>query len=181
MSWSSVSATVLPLAGVVLGGGGALLGQRMALRVEVRRDDARRVTEQRAERKDAIIGFLGATERVEAFRGQLREQFSHDVAHLTELMQAVWLAKKIIEIVCSGALAQAAQNWTLELNGSARDIRQHGLTTARTRLSGRERQLRAEFMEAARREMGYTGEPLQARTYAEAAQMAAGVPTSQEE
>ena len=37
-------------------------------------------------------------------------------------MHAVWLAKKIIELVCSGTLAQAAQDYTLELNRASECI-----------------------------------------------------------
>ena len=70
MSWASVSPTVLPLAGVVIGACGTLLGQYMALRMDVRRESARRAADQRAERTEAIISFLGATERVEQYRGQ---------------------------------------------------------------------------------------------------------------
>jgi hypothetical protein len=35
-------------------------------------------------------------------------------------MHAVCLAKKIIEVVCSGTLAQAAQDYTFELNRASR-------------------------------------------------------------
>jgi hypothetical protein len=41
---------------------------------------------------------------------------------LIELLHAVWLAKKIIELVCSGTLAQAAQDHTLELNRASREL-----------------------------------------------------------
>ena len=58
MSWSSVSPTVLPLAGVAIGACGTLLGQHLALRVDEHRETAKRVSDQRAERKEAIIGFL---------------------------------------------------------------------------------------------------------------------------
>ena len=75
-----------------------------------RREAARRASDQRAERKDAIIGFLSATGRVEQHRGQLSAEPGHDAWDLIELMHAVWLAKKIIELVCSCMLAQAAQD-----------------------------------------------------------------------
>jgi hypothetical protein len=71
MSWASVSPTVLPLVGVAIGACGTLLGQHLAIRVDARREAAGRAADQRAERKDAIIGFLSATERVEQHRGQL--------------------------------------------------------------------------------------------------------------
>lgn len=167
MSWASVSPTVLPLAGVVIGACGTLLGQQLAMRVEAHREAARRASDQRAERKDAIIGFLSATERVEQHRGQLAVEPGHDAGALIELMHAVWLAKKIIELVCSGALAQAAQDYTLELNRASLELRPHSTSQRSPALSARERQLRAEFMETARRELGYAGEPLLRRTRAE--------------
>ena len=78
MSWASVSSTILPLAGVVTGACGTLLGQHQVLRVDARREAAKRALDQRAERKEAIIGFLGATERVEQHRGQLDIEPGHD-------------------------------------------------------------------------------------------------------
>jgi len=167
MSWAAVSPAILPLAGVVVGACGMLLGQHQALRVDARREAAKRALDERAERKDAIIGFLGATERVEQHRGQLALEPGHGAGDLIELMHAVWLAKKIIELVCSGTLAQAAQDYTLELNRASQDLRPGGAGRPSPALSAREQQLRAEFMEAARRELGYAGEPLQRRTRTE--------------
>src|SRR5205807_439571 len=100
MSWASVSSAILPLAGIVIGASGTLLGQRQAMRVDASREADRRALDQRAERKEAIIGFLGATERVEQRRGQLATEPGHDAGDLIELMHAVWLTKKIIELVC---------------------------------------------------------------------------------
>ena len=132
MSWASVSSAILPLAGIVIGASGTLLGQRQAMRVDARREAARRSLDQRAERKEAIIGFLGATERVEQHRGQLATESTHGATDLIELMHAVWLTKKIIELVCPGILAQAA-----------------GLHL-RAQPDGPRSSLRAEFMEGLR-------------------------------
>ena len=164
MSWSSVSPTVLPLAGVAIGACGTLLGQHLALRVDERRETAKRVSDQRAERKEAIIGFLSATERVEQYRGQLTGKSSPDAENLAKLMHAVWLAKKIVELVCSGALAQAAQDFTVALNRTSHELRRGGPNRPRAGLSDTEHQLCVEFMEAARRELGFAGEPLLRRT-----------------
>jgi hypothetical protein len=65
---------------------------------------------------------------------------------LIELMHAVWLAKKIIELVCSGTLAQAAQDYTLELNRASRELGPKGTGRRSPSFSDRERQLRAEFL-----------------------------------
>lgn len=42
MSWASVSSTILPLADVVIGASGTLLGQRQAMRIDAGREAARR-------------------------------------------------------------------------------------------------------------------------------------------
>ena len=81
-------------------------------------------------------------------------------------MHAVWLAKKISELVCSGTLAQAAQDYTRALNRASQELRAPSASQRSPALSIREQQLRAQFMEAARRELGYAGEPLLRRTHA---------------
>ena len=149
MSWASVSPTVLPLAGVIVGAGSTLLGQHLAVRRDARRGAAQRAADQRAERKDAIIGFLSATERVEQHRGQHASELSLDEAAMIELMHAVWLAKKIIELVCSGTLAQAAQDYTLVLNQASQELGPGGAGRRSPAMSSRERQFRREFVEAA--------------------------------
>ena len=114
-------------------------------------------------------------------RGQLKAEPDPDAPPLTELielMHAVWLAKKIIELVCSGTLAQAAQDYTLELNRASRELGTKGTGRRSPSFSDRERQLRAEFLEAARRQMGYAGEPLLRRTHTKADQSKAGTPAS---
>jgi hypothetical protein len=49
----------------------------------------------------------------------------------------------------------------------SKELRPGGPGRPSPALSAREQQLRVEFMEAARRELGYTGEPLLRRTHAE--------------
>jgi hypothetical protein len=48
MSWAAVSPTILPLAGDVVGACGTLLGQHQALRIDARREAAKRASDQRA-------------------------------------------------------------------------------------------------------------------------------------
>jgi hypothetical protein len=89
-------------------------------------------------------------------RGQLKAEPDPDappLSELIELMHAVWPAKKIIELVCSDTLAEAAQDYTLELNRASRELSPKGTGRRSPSFSDRERQLRAEFLEAARREM----------------------------
>ena len=93
----------------------------------------------------------------------------HDADPLLELLHAVWLAKKMIELVCSAALAQAAQDYTEELARTSREPGKAGASREVVAVSARERLLRRKFMEAARREMGYTGEPLTRRAGTEEA------------
>jgi len=100
------------------------------------------------------------------------------LTELIELMHAVWLAKKIIELVCSGTLAQAAQDYTLELNRASLELGPKGTGRRSPSFLDRERQLRAEFLEAARREMGYAGEPLLRSTHTKADQSKASTPAS---
>jgi hypothetical protein len=164
MNWASVSPTVLPLCGVVLGAGFALIGQYSGLRADVRKDESRAASERRAERKGAIIDFLSAAERIEPHRWAMSGQEHRDAEQLTELLHAVWLAKKVIELVCSSELAQAAHDYTQELNHRSREFaHSSGAYEESVGLFDRERLLRAAFMEAARREMGYTGRPLKRR------------------
>ena len=93
-------------------------------------------------------------------------------------MHAVWPTKKIIELVCSGTLAEAAQDYTLELNRPSRELSPKGTGRRSPSFSDRERQLRAEFLEASRREMGYAGEPLLRRTHTKTDQSKASIPAS---
>ena len=84
---------------------------------------------------------------------------------LVELMHAVLLAKKIIELVCSCLLAHAAQDYTLELNQVSRELGPKGTGRKAPCSSDCELGLRAEFTEAARSEMGYADEPLLRRMH----------------
>jgi hypothetical protein len=160
-----VSSTVLPLAGVVIGACGTLLASIWRCGGCTPRGSPACVGPAcRTQRRH--YRFLSAAERVE-HRGQLALVPGHDAGDLIELMHAVWLAKKIIELVCSGTLAQAAQDYTHELNGASKELRPADAAPQPPALSTRERQLRAEFMEAARRELGYAGELLLRRTRAD--------------
>jgi hypothetical protein len=61
MTWS---ATILPLAGVALGSAGTLVGQYLTTRVTVRREEREQAAAERAERKEAIMGFLSSAQTV---------------------------------------------------------------------------------------------------------------------
>jgi hypothetical protein len=75
-------------------------------------------SEQRAEPKDAIIGFLSAAERVDARRLACEEDH---------------------RAVCSGTLAQAAHDYTNELNRASQELHQAaGAPSRSSALSARE-------------------------------------------
>ena len=64
------------LAGVMLGAAGTLLRQYMTQRGGMGRDEVQQARGRRAERKDATVGILSATERTEQYRGPpTRAQF----------------------------------------------------------------------------------------------------------
>jgi hypothetical protein len=88
-----------------------------------------------------LSASLSATERVEQHRGQLTLAAGPGAGDLVELMHAVWLAKKIIELVCSATVAQAAQDHTHELNRTGKEVRQADALRSPA-LTPRERQLR---------------------------------------
>lgn len=157
MNWIS---TMLPLGGVILGTGSTLLGQYLTLRIDVRRDATRHSAEQRAERKEAIVGFLNAAEHIEQRRGN---PSAHDEEQptLNELVHNVWLAKKVLELVCSQNLAQAAHDYSRCLSPFSHAPDRSTEPGELEPLTAREVKLRAKFLEAARQEMGYTGTPLQ--------------------
>ena len=166
VSWLAVSATVLPLAGVALGTAGTLLGQRMTTRADLQRATAERSAAVRAERKDAIIGYLAAAENIEQLRGaSAGGHHQVDKADLAERAHALWLAKKLIELVCSADLAQAAQDYTRALDSTTWALADQGWKGASRALSPREHELRVELMETARRELGYHGAPLLRRSW----------------
>jgi hypothetical protein len=155
MGWTQVSSVVLPLVGVVVGAGSTLLGQYLASRVDVRRDARERAARERTERKEAIIGFLDATEQTDHYQDRVAERGGQAEETLADLIHKVWLTKKIVELVCSGELAQVAHDYARELQLMARE-RRDGESSRKDK----RKLLRYSFMEAARREMGYKGEPL---------------------
>ncbi|MCO5997491.1 hypothetical protein [Actinoallomurus rhizosphaericola] len=151
MTWY---ATVLPLAGVVLGSAGTLVGQYLTTRVDARRERRAQATAERAERKEAILGFLSAAQSVELFldrRDVIGSQEDDDEAR--DQLHALWLTKKTCELVCSDRTAQAAHDYTLAL---------HALLRAGSPTEGvaGKREHRHAFMEEARRELGVNGDRL---------------------
>jgi len=152
MDGAALSATILPLVGVALGTAGTLTGQYLATRGEARRHTDQRAAETRAERKEAIVGFLDAVQRVE----QVVDDRMHGrspTAAVDDLLHSLWLSKKLLELVCSFDLASAAHRYTSTLHDLAQSPSIAGPSAA-------QKECRAEFMEAARRELGIDGRRL---------------------
>ncbi|MEU7988399.1 hypothetical protein AB0B56_26380 [Streptosporangium canum] len=155
MNWETLSTTVLPLLGVLLGTGGTLLGQHLATRVDRRRLEHDQLVAMRAERKAAILSFLDAAQRVEMVLDERTEsKKSPSEAGVQEGIHQLWLAKKSVELVCSPELAQNAHDYTYALHASLKspDL----VTDPRAK-----RQARHLVMESARQDLGITGRPLQ--------------------
>lgn len=149
MDATVVSATVLPLLGVALGTVGTLTGQYLATRGESRRHEDLRAAEARFERKTAIMGFLDSVQRVETIvdRRRRSQAPTDDSVDTYDLLRALWLSKKVLELVCSVELATAAHGYTSTLDNLV-------WSSSLDELSGEQKIHRAEFMEAARHEMG---------------------------
>ncbi|MGI8329948.1 hypothetical protein ACRYCC_08270 [Actinomadura scrupuli] len=153
MNWVT---TVLPLAGVVLGSSGTLIGQYLSTRVDARREQHEHRVAERAERKQAIMDFLSAAQKVELLSDEADSGSSPDSTEIRAHLHALWLAKKLPELVCSTEVAQAAHDYTLALHELVRGRAAPGDEP-------RKRELRYAFMEAARGELGAMGGPLRRR------------------
>lgn len=149
MSAGAVATAVLPLVGVALGTVGTMTGQYLASRGEARRQRAQRDGERRAERKTAIVDFMAAAQRVEQYLDALRHSRAVPDGPVDDRVHELWLAKKVIELVCGFELAGAAHRYTSVLSRASR--------SADPRASATEQKAaRGEFMEAARRDLGVT-------------------------
>ncbi|MFD7911570.1 hypothetical protein ACFV30_12655 [Streptomyces sp. NPDC059752] len=119
------------------------MGQHLATRVEVRRDQQRQGETERAERKEAILGFLAAAQRVELVLDRRVLGLPAADEPEDEILHAMWLAKKSVELVCSHEVAQAAHDYTEALHQIMRNVVEHGQIPTK-------RERRYAFMEAAR-------------------------------
>lgn len=154
MNWETLSTTVLPLLGVLLGTGGTLLGQHLATRVDRKRLEHDRLVVMRTERKAAILSFLDVAQRIEmALDEHAEPKDSPGEADSKESLHQLWLAKKNVELVCSPELAQSAHDYTYALHVSLR-------SPDRITDPSAKRQARYLVMESARRDLGITGRPL---------------------
>ncbi|MCX4826088.1 hypothetical protein OG883_41195 [Streptomyces sp. NBC_01142] len=135
--------TVFALIGVLLGTVGALVGQHLATRVEVQRDRQHRTDAVRTERKEAILGFLAAAQRVELILDRRELGLPAPEDPQDEKLHDLWLAKKAVELACSHDTGQAAHDYTKALHAHMRN-------TVVPEQAPRTRDYRYAFMEAAR-------------------------------
>ncbi|GII87682.1 hypothetical protein Ssi03_56720 [Sphaerisporangium siamense] len=149
-----MSATLLPLLGVLLGTCGTLLGQYLGTRTDSKRLEYEKRIAERAERKSAILSFLEAAQRVEMIvDGQAQAGVSTASSDTEEALHQLWLAKKSVELFCSPVMAQAAHDYTRALHLSLRRPADTIDPTAKG-------QYRYLMMERARNDLGVTGDPL---------------------
>lgn len=138
--------TALALAGVLLGTLGTLIGQHLSTRVESRRHQWERSATERAERKAAIMDFLGSAQRIELVLDSRNLGLSDACSGDEEALHELWLATKAVELVCSYETAGAAQDYAKALHARVR-----GGTAGAALPAKRER--RHAFMDAARDEL----------------------------
>ncbi|MGA4798759.1 MULTISPECIES: hypothetical protein [Streptomyces] len=138
--------TALALAGVVLGTLGTLVGQHLATRVENRRHQWERAATERAERKAAIMDFLGSAQRIELVLDSRHLGLSDACGTDEEALHDLWLATKAVELVCADGTARAAQEYAEALHARVRGGAASPAVPAK-------RERRAAFMEAARGEL----------------------------
>jgi hypothetical protein len=138
--------TALPLVGVALGTVGTLTGQYLATRGAARRHAEERAAALREERKSAVVDFLDKVQHVEQLLDARDRHRAEPEAEAESRMHAAWLAKKVIELFCSNDTAAIAHRYTSILNQRVWQPSDGQVET--------QRDLRAEFMEAARRELG---------------------------
>lgn len=136
--------TVLALIGVLLGTAGTLVGQYLANRVEVQREQRHRADATRSERKEAISEYLRAVQRVELILDRRKLGMPTLDDPEDEKLHDLWLAKKGVELVCSTETAQAAHDYTKEL---------HALMRSERGRSPVKRERREAFVEVAREEL----------------------------
>jgi hypothetical protein len=63
MNWATVSSTIFPLVGVVVGASGSIAAQYLATRVTRQQATAKRAADLRWERKEALREFLTLSSR----------------------------------------------------------------------------------------------------------------------
>jgi hypothetical protein len=147
MIWSTISPTILPLVGVLLGTTATLVSQYLSTRLSQREAAARRASDQRAERKAAIVDFLDAAQRVEHLLDRIDHGAAQDEHESGELMHRLWLSYKCAEITCSPTLGQKGQEYSRELHRYVWDGRPEGPAPSS------KRQARYAFLDAAAKEL----------------------------
>jgi hypothetical protein len=116
---SDVLSSLLPLAGVALGSAGTFLGQYLATRETKKQARAAADARLRAERKEAILAFLDACQKVEAAAEDLYQKHDRDEATVPALTHYMWLQQKYVDIICGPMLRNTAFLLTERLHSAA--------------------------------------------------------------
>jgi len=112
MSWSSTLPALLTLAGVLLGAIATLVGQYLTTLDAARKARAERAAARRAERKEAIVRFLDIAQDVERLAEDVHHGITDRKAADGQLTHRLWLAQKIVDLVCSEQLRQPTFKFT---------------------------------------------------------------------
>jgi hypothetical protein len=154
MTGSTLGNALIPLLGVVLGTTGTLLGQFMATRADTRRAAREHALDRRAEQKEAIVDFLDTAQRVEQLIDRRAEGGSLDGTDADDLVLRMWHTKKVVELVSSSELGQAAHNYAFALHSL---VQQNPTAEQAAAIKGR---YRHSFMDVARRTLGIRDTPI---------------------
>ncbi|MFF1416002.1 hypothetical protein ACFVX6_40615 [Streptomyces sp. NPDC058289] len=113
----------------------------------MRRDLQRRVEAERAERKEVILTFLAAAQKVELVLDRRSLGLPAADEPEDQILHALWLAEKAVELVCLPEVAQAARRYTEALHQIVRDVTVNGQAPTKGAC-------RLAFVEAARSGLG---------------------------
>jgi hypothetical protein len=112
MSWSTALPALLSLAGVGLGAVATLVGQYLTTLNASRQARAERAAARRAERKEAIVRFLDVAQDVEKLAEDIYNGFTDRKAADGRLTHQLWLAQKIVDLMCSEQLRKPTFEFT---------------------------------------------------------------------
>jgi hypothetical protein len=110
---STVMSVVIPLLGVIVGAAGALLVQYLGTRVRKQQAEAAAKAAARAERKEAILAYLQATQSVEQAAERRYANGELPNGYRTR-MHNMWVQQKYIELVGSATLIEKAKRYADE-------------------------------------------------------------------
>ncbi|WP_144122724.1 hypothetical protein [Catellatospora sichuanensis] len=150
MDWSSVGPAVFSLIGVVVGSVGSFLAQSFVAKVSREQAEANRRAAHRAERREAVHAFIGAAQAVESLAQRLHVGQVRDDTEAYGLLQQMWLAQRLLELVCGEAVRNSALAFTIRIRAAVWDLPPSGKSHVLWEFLTPER---SAFMAAARSEL----------------------------